>query len=39
MTVEVSDLKHLDKVMKTIEAAEGVLSVQRKYNSRQAQPD
>jgi guanosine-3',5'-bis(diphosphate) 3'-pyrophosphohydrolase len=39
MTVEVTDMKHLDRVMKTIGAADGVLSVQRRYNSRQTQPD
>jgi GTP diphosphokinase / guanosine-3',5'-bis(diphosphate) 3'-diphosphatase len=34
VTVEIADLKHLEKVIKSISAVDGVLSVQRKYNRR-----
>jgi (p)ppGpp synthase/HD superfamily hydrolase len=29
MTVEISDLKHLERVMKSIQKVEGVLAVER----------
>ena len=29
MTVEISDLKHLERVMKSLRAVEGVLAVER----------
>jgi (p)ppGpp synthase/HD superfamily hydrolase len=29
MTVEISDLKHLEKVMKSIKSVEGVIAVER----------
>jgi (p)ppGpp synthase/HD superfamily hydrolase len=29
MTVEISDLKHLEKVMKSVRGVEGVLNVER----------
>jgi len=36
LTVEISDLRHLEKVIKGISNLEGVIEVQRKYNARQA---
>ena len=37
LTVEISDLRHLEKVIKGISNLEGVIEVQRKYNARQGQ--
>ncbi|MFN2442015.1 MAG: bifunctional (p)ppGpp synthetase/guanosine-3',5'-bis(diphosphate) 3'-pyrophosphohydrolase [Thermoanaerobaculia bacterium] len=36
LTVEISDLRHLEKVIKGISNLDGVIEVQRKYNARQA---
>ncbi|MGH9458261.1 MAG: RelA/SpoT family protein [Thermoanaerobaculia bacterium] len=36
LTVEISDLRHLEKVIKGISSLDGVIEVQRKYNARQA---
>ncbi|MGA7614153.1 MAG: bifunctional (p)ppGpp synthetase/guanosine-3',5'-bis(diphosphate) 3'-pyrophosphohydrolase [Thermoanaerobaculia bacterium] len=36
LLVEISDLKHLEKLIKSIQGTEGVLTVQRKYNTRHA---
>jgi GTP diphosphokinase / guanosine-3',5'-bis(diphosphate) 3'-diphosphatase len=37
LTIEISDVKHLDRVIRSISSVEGVLSVQRRYSGRQAQ--
>jgi GTP pyrophosphokinase len=39
LTVEIADLKHLERVIRAIAGVEGVLTVQRRYNSRQSQAD
>ncbi|HEY0788578.1 MAG TPA: bifunctional (p)ppGpp synthetase/guanosine-3',5'-bis(diphosphate) 3'-pyrophosphohydrolase, partial [Thermoanaerobaculia bacterium] len=36
VTVEISDLRHLEKVLKGLGNLDGVLAVERKYNARQA---
>ena len=36
LTVEIADLKHLEKVIRSISGIDGVLHVERKYNIRQA---
>ncbi|HUP66481.1 MAG TPA: bifunctional (p)ppGpp synthetase/guanosine-3',5'-bis(diphosphate) 3'-pyrophosphohydrolase [Thermoanaerobaculia bacterium] len=36
LTVEISDLRHLEKVIKGISSLDGVIDVHRKYNARQA---
>ena len=36
LTVEISDLRHLEKVLKGLSNLDGVIAVERKYNARQA---
>ena len=36
LIVEISDLKHLEKVIRSISSVEGVIEVERKYNIRHA---
>jgi GTP pyrophosphokinase len=36
LTVEISDLRHLEKVLKGLTHLDGVIAVERKYNARQA---
>ncbi|MFN2442822.1 MAG: bifunctional (p)ppGpp synthetase/guanosine-3',5'-bis(diphosphate) 3'-pyrophosphohydrolase, partial [Thermoanaerobaculia bacterium] len=36
LTVEISDLRHLEKVLKGLTNLDGVIAVERKYNARQA---
>ena len=33
-SIEIADVKHMEKVIKTISAVEGVVRVERKYNIR-----